>query len=63
MPLSDYHRNSNEETVIIPLLETPAAFEQLPEIMQVEGIKVVAFRPFDLSVAMGSMASVLPWHV
>ena len=53
IPPSDYHRKSNEETVIIPLLETPAAFEQLPEIMQVEGIKVVAFGPFDLSVAMG----------
>jgi 4-hydroxy-2-oxoheptanedioate aldolase len=50
---SDYHRTSNAQTLIIPLLETPSAMQNVEEIMQVEGLQVVAFGPFDLSVAMG----------
>jgi 4-hydroxy-2-oxoheptanedioate aldolase len=50
---SDYHRRSNAQTLIIPLLETPSALQNVEDIMQVEGLQVVAFGPFDLSVAMG----------
>lgn len=50
---SDYHRKSNAQTLIIPLLETPSALQNVEDIMQVEGLQVVAFGPFDLSVAMG----------
>jgi 4-hydroxy-2-oxoheptanedioate aldolase len=52
-PPPGYHKRSNDEVLIIPLLETPSAMENLETIMQVAGLKVVAFGPFDLSVAMG----------
>ena len=52
-PPSGYHKRSNDEVLVIPLLETPSALENIEDIMRVEGLKVVAFGPFDLSVAMG----------
>ena len=48
-----YHRSSNEQTLVIPLLETAEALANVEEIMQAEGLRVAAFGPFDLSVAMG----------
>ena len=50
----DYHERANEETLVIPQIETRQAIENLDNILQVEGISAVYVGPSDLAMALGS---------
>ena len=50
----DYHNFADEETLVIPQIETRQAIENLDEILQVEGIGAIYVGPSDLAMALGS---------
>ena len=50
----DYHLHANEETLVIPQIETRAAIDNLDDILQVEGIAAIYVGPSDLAMALGS---------
>ena len=50
----DYHEYANEETLVIPQIETRQAIENLDEILQVPGISAIYVGPSDLAMALGS---------
>jgi len=50
----DYHIDANEETLVIPQIETREAIENLDDILQVEGIGGIYIGPSDLAMALGS---------
>jgi len=50
----DYHEYANEETLVIPQIETRQAIENLDEILSVPGIGGVYIGPSDLAMALGS---------
>lgn len=53
-PEWDAHaRKSNEEVLIIPLVEDAAALDEIEAIFAVDGIEVVFLGPFDLSISLG----------
>lgn len=47
----DYHHHANEETLVIPQIETREAIANLDEILQVPGISAIYIGPSDLSMA------------
>jgi 4-hydroxy-2-oxoheptanedioate aldolase len=49
----DYHQFANEETLVIPQIETREAIKNLDEILQVPGISAIYIGPSDLSMALG----------
>jgi 4-hydroxy-2-oxoheptanedioate aldolase len=49
----DYHNFADEETLVIPQIETREAIENLDEILQVPGISAIYIGPSDLSMALG----------
>jgi 4-hydroxy-2-oxoheptanedioate aldolase len=49
----DFMKRSNEELIIMPVLERMEAIENLEEILSVPGINTVLFGPFDLAVELG----------
>lgn len=49
----DYFAKANRETMIIALLETATAFENLDEILSVPGVDVGWMGHYDLTVSMG----------
>jgi len=49
----DYHQFADEETLVIPQIETRQAIENLEEILQVPGIGAIYVGPSDLSMALG----------
>jgi 4-hydroxy-2-oxoheptanedioate aldolase len=53
VPLGDYARISNRETLVAVQIETVAAVNNLAEILAVEGIDVFFIGPNDLSASMG----------
>ena len=50
---SEYYGDANEETVVIPLIESPAGIENFDAILAIPGISAVFLGPIDLSVALG----------
>jgi 4-hydroxy-2-oxoheptanedioate aldolase len=50
---ADYIEKSNDETMVIVQVETPASIEELPEIVKVPGIDVIFIGPTDLSNSLG----------
>ncbi|MCH7917561.1 MAG: 2,4-dihydroxyhept-2-ene-1,7-dioic acid aldolase [Planctomycetes bacterium] len=50
----DYHTHANEETLVIPQIETREAIRNLDEILQVPGISAIYVGPSDLAMALGS---------
>jgi 4-hydroxy-2-oxoheptanedioate aldolase len=50
----DYHDFANEETLVIPQIETREAIVNIDEILQVPGIGAVYVGPSDLAMALGS---------
>jgi len=50
----DYHEFANEETLVIPQIETREAIRNLDEILQVPGISAIYVGPSDLAMALGS---------
>jgi len=51
--LNDYLKYANEETLVIPLIETKEAAEQIDSILDVPGLEVIFFGPADLSASYG----------
>ncbi len=49
----DYHVFANDETLVIPQIETREAIENLDEILQVPGISAIYIGPSDLAMALG----------
>lgn len=49
----EYYEKANRETVVIPLIESPAGIENFAAILSVPGISAVFLGPIDLSVALG----------
>ena len=54
-PFKDYWRQENEETTIVPLLETVEAMENMEDILSVEGVKIATLGPFDLAMNLGGV--------
>lgn len=50
----DYHEFANEETLVIPQIETQQAIDNIDEILQVPGISAIYVGPSDLAMALGS---------
>lgn len=50
----DYHEFANEETLVIPQIETREAISNIDEILQVPGISAIYVGPSDLAMALGS---------
>ena len=53
MPITDYIREANQETLVITMIEEMEALENLPEILTVEGLDVLWIGRVDLSVSSG----------
>lgn len=51
--LAEHTASSNQETLVIAQVETPAAIEQLAAIVEVSEIDVIFAGPSDLSLALG----------
>jgi 4-hydroxy-2-oxoheptanedioate aldolase len=50
---ADYFNRANEQIVVMLILETQEALDNLPEIGSVEGIDALYIGPFDLSLSLG----------
>ena len=53
MGLLDYVKMANEETLLIPLIETRAAAAAIDDILTVPGLEAIFFGPADLSATNG----------
>jgi 2-keto-3-deoxy-L-rhamnonate aldolase RhmA len=53
MPIADYIREANQETMIIAMIEEMEALENLPEICTVDGLDVLWLGRLDLSISSG----------
>ncbi len=53
MPLEQYIRTANEQTLVVIQIETPEALENAAAIAAVEGVDVLMFGPGDFSVLSG----------
>lgn len=53
MGMADYLKDANEETMIIPLIETREAVEDIDNLLQVPGLEAIFFGPADLSATYG----------
>jgi len=53
LPITDYIREANRETLIITMIEELEALDNLPEILTVEGLDVLWIGRVDLSVSSG----------
>lgn len=51
--LADYTVTANRELAVIALIENARALDELPEILQVEGLTAVTIGPADLSQSLG----------
>lgn len=51
--LQEYLRDADEETLIIPLIETREAVDQIDAILAVPGLEAIYFGPADLSASQG----------
>jgi 4-hydroxy-2-oxoheptanedioate aldolase len=50
---SDYGDHANADTIVMPMIETKQALDNLDEILSVSGVDAVYVGPSDLSLAMG----------
>jgi len=53
MPIADYIREANRETMVITMIEEMEALKNLPEILTVDGLDVLWIGRVDLSVSSG----------
>ncbi len=53
MPVADYIREANEQTVVIIQIETVSALENVEQIAQVDGVDIIMMGPGDLSLQLG----------
>jgi 2-keto-3-deoxy-L-rhamnonate aldolase RhmA len=52
---AEYLRAADEETLIIPLIETRGAVEQIDAILDVPGLEAIFFGPADMSASYGHL--------
>ena len=52
-PWPEFWRKSNEEILVIPILEEKQAMDNLDDIISVPGLDIIFFGPFDLSMTLG----------
>jgi 4-hydroxy-2-oxoheptanedioate aldolase len=50
---SHFWRTANEDIIVMPLIEEKEGFDNLEEIITVEGVDGIYFGPVDLSIAIG----------
>jgi 4-hydroxy-2-oxoheptanedioate aldolase len=50
---TDYGDHANQDLLVIPMIETAQALENLDDILSVRGVDAVYVGPSDLSLAMG----------
>lgn len=53
VPLADHMARSNDQTIVIPMVEDVEGIERIDEILSVEGVDVVFIGPADLARAYG----------
>ncbi|MEC8305932.1 MAG: aldolase/citrate lyase family protein, partial [Planctomycetota bacterium] len=53
MPMEEYLRKANEETLLIAQIESPEALENVEAIAQVPGIDILFLGPGDYSIRLG----------
>jgi 2-keto-3-deoxy-L-rhamnonate aldolase RhmA len=51
--MQEYLALANEETLVIPLIETREAIENIEEVLEVPGLEAIFFGPADLSASYG----------
>ena len=55
MGADDYLKCADEETLIIPLIETRGAVDQIDAILEVPGLEAIFFGPADMSASYGHL--------
>ena len=55
LELEDYVRNANNDLLFVPMIETQTAYENLDEILAVEGVEAIFLGPGDLSASRGAV--------
>jgi 2-keto-3-deoxy-L-rhamnonate aldolase RhmA len=50
---ADYMREANEETMAVPIIESPAGIQAIDEILRVPGIDAIGIGANDLAISMG----------
>lgn len=57
LEFESYLNSANEQTMLIPLLETREAFENIDSILSVDGLEAVFFGPADMSASYGYLGA------
>ena len=52
-PFPEFWKQQNKENLVIPLIEEKEAAQDLSRILEVKGLDVIFYGPFDLSMTMG----------
>lgn len=52
-PFPEFWKQQNKENLIIPIIEEKEAVQNLASILEVKGLDVIFYGPFDLSMTMG----------
>ena len=55
LKFQEYLGNANEQTLIIPLLETRQAAQNIDEILGIQGLEAIFFGPADMSASYGHL--------
>lgn len=55
LELEDYVRNANKDLLFVPMIETQTGYENLDDIMSVEGVEAIFLGPGDLSASRGAV--------
>lgn len=58
MNCGSYLNRANEENIVMLAIETPEGIDNLPEIMEVEGVDGIFIGPMDLSTSLGKMGQI-----
>jgi len=53
IPFDEFWKQQNKENLVIPIIEEKEALKNLDQILEVKGIDVLFYGPFDLSMTMG----------
>jgi 2-keto-3-deoxy-L-rhamnonate aldolase RhmA len=57
LQMNEYLARANEETMVIPLIETAQAAANINHILAVEGLEAIFFGPADLSASLGHLGT------
>jgi 4-hydroxy-2-oxoheptanedioate aldolase len=52
-PFSEFWKQQNKENLVIPIIEEKDGLENLPQILEVKGLDVIFYGPFDMSMTYG----------